>query len=174
MQRYWSARLANVLLLRHLENPSLSQSQQVHACRCQLPNDKLMSLGSCLVHWQGTSKAGVNAIRPKNHHAICSGIQVFHYSTPPPYIHTFHIILHRHQNQAVRAAGEEGGPEYVWEAIRDLKVQRVDHGIHSLEDEELVQYMVEHQLPITLCPLSNLHLKVRHSLSSPGALSMLG
>jgi adenosine deaminase len=39
-------------------------------------------------------------------------------------------------------------------------VERVDHGIHSLQDQQLVEYMVEHQLPVTLCPLSNLHLKV--------------
>jgi adenosine deaminase len=57
-------------------------------------------------------------------------------------------------------AGEEGGPEYVWDAIRALRVQRIDHGIRSLEDAELVQYLVDTRLPITLCPLSNLHLKV--------------
>lgn len=57
-------------------------------------------------------------------------------------------------------AGEEGGPELVWQAIRKLKVQRVDHGIHATEDPELVEYMEEHQLPITLCPISNLLLQV--------------
>jgi hypothetical protein len=57
-------------------------------------------------------------------------------------------------------AGEEGGPEYVWGAIRVLRVQRIDHGIRSLEDAELVQYMVDTRLPITLCPLSNLRLQV--------------
>lgn len=57
-------------------------------------------------------------------------------------------------------AGEEGGPDYVWGAIRVLGVERVDHGIRSIEDPELVAYMADNRLPITLCPLSNLHLQV--------------
>lgn len=60
----------------------------------------------------------------------------------------------------VAHAGEEGGPEYVWGAIRALRVQRIDHGIRSLEDAELVQYLADARLPITLCPLSNLRLQV--------------
>ncbi|KAF6249416.1 adenosine deaminase [Scenedesmus sp. NREL 46B-D3] len=60
----------------------------------------------------------------------------------------------------VAHAGEEGGPEYVWGAIRALHVQRIDHGIRSLEDPQLVRYMADTRLPITLCPLSNLHLQV--------------
>ena len=59
--------------------------------------------------------------------------------------------------------GEEGGPDYVWQAIKLLGVQRIDHGIRSLEDQELIAYMVEQQLPITLCPLSNLFLQVGSS-----------
>jgi adenosine deaminase len=50
----------------------------------------------------------------------------------------------------------------VWGAIRALRVQRIDHGIRSLEDAALVQYMADARLPITLCPLSNLRLQVRH------------
>jgi adenosine deaminase len=63
--------------------------------------------------------------------------------------------LHR-----VAHAGEEGGPDYVWAALRVLGVQRVDHGIRSIEDPELVSYMINKRVPITLCPLSNLALKV--------------
>ncbi|MFT4307608.1 MAG: adenosine deaminase [Microbacterium sp.] len=61
--------------------------------------------------------------------------------------------LHR-----VAHAGEEGGPEYVWEAIDLLGVERVDHGNRALEDAELVQVLRERELPLTVCPLSNLAL----------------
>ncbi|GBF93438.1 adenosine deaminase [Raphidocelis subcapitata] len=57
-------------------------------------------------------------------------------------------------------AGEEGGARYVWEAIRALRVERVDHGIRALEDPQLVAAMAAARLPITLCPLSNLRLQV--------------
>eukprot|EP00775_Hariotina_reticulata_P007145 gene7145-7360_t len=60
----------------------------------------------------------------------------------------------------VAHAGEEGGPEYVWEALKVLGVERVDHGIRTLEDTTLVQYMADNKVPITLCPLSNLRLQV--------------
>jgi adenosine deaminase len=60
----------------------------------------------------------------------------------------------------VAHAGEEGPAEYVWEAITLLKVSRVDHGNNSLDDENLVQELRKRKIPLTLCPLSNLKLKV--------------
>ena len=61
---------------------------------------------------------------------------------------------------AVAHAGEEGPAEYVWEALNLLKVSRIDHGNHSLDDENLVQELVRRKIPLTLCPLSNLKLRV--------------
>ncbi|MFQ4135364.1 adenosine deaminase [Nodosilinea sp. PGN35] len=60
----------------------------------------------------------------------------------------------------VAHAGEEGPPEYIWEAIRLLKVSRIDHGVRCVEDPALVEYLVEHQIPLTVCPLSNVKLCV--------------
>lgn len=60
----------------------------------------------------------------------------------------------------VAHAGEEGPAEYIWEALNLLKVSRVDHGNHSLDDEKLVKTLVELKMPLTVCPLSNLKLKV--------------
>ncbi|WP_151671800.1 adenosine deaminase [Nitrincola schmidtii] len=57
-------------------------------------------------------------------------------------------------------AGEEGPPEYVWQALDLLKVQRIDHGNRALEDSALVAWLVEEQIPLTMCPLSNLKLCV--------------
>ena len=60
----------------------------------------------------------------------------------------------------VAHAGEEGPPEYVWEALELLKVSRVDHGVRSLEDPKLVQHLAETKIPLTVCPLSNVRLRV--------------
>ncbi|MCZ4410340.1 adenosine deaminase [Cryomorphaceae bacterium 1068] len=57
-------------------------------------------------------------------------------------------------------AGEEGPAEYIWEALDLLNVVRVDHGNRCLDDEKLVERLVELQMPLTLCPLCNLQLKV--------------
>jgi adenine deaminase len=60
----------------------------------------------------------------------------------------------------VAHAGEEGPPEYVWEALDVLKVDRIDHGNRSLEDKRLVERLVKDGLTLTVCPLSNLKLCV--------------
>jgi adenosine deaminase len=60
----------------------------------------------------------------------------------------------------VAHAGEEGPAEYIWEALDVLNVVRVDHGNRCLDDEKLVERLVELQMPLTLCPLCNLQLKV--------------
>ncbi len=60
----------------------------------------------------------------------------------------------------VAHAGEEGPAEYIWEALDLLKVTRIDHGNRCLDDEKLVQRIANSQIPLTVCPLSNLELKV--------------
>jgi len=57
-------------------------------------------------------------------------------------------------------AGEEGPPAYVWEAIDILGVQRVDHGVRSIEDDALVARLARDRKPLTVCPLSNWRLQV--------------
>lgn len=60
----------------------------------------------------------------------------------------------------VAHAGEEGPAAYVWEALDLLKVSRIDHGNRALDDEKLVQELLKQKMPLTICPLSNLKLKV--------------
>lgn len=60
----------------------------------------------------------------------------------------------------VAHAGEEGPPEYVWQALDLLKVNRIDHGVRSEEDDVLLQRLIDEQMPLTVCPLSNLKLCV--------------
>ncbi len=60
----------------------------------------------------------------------------------------------------VAHAGEEGPPEYIWEALDLLNVSRIDHGVRCIEDERLVERLREEQVPLTVCPLSNVKLRV--------------
>ena len=62
-------------------------------------------------------------------------------------------------------AGEEGPPEYVREALDLLKVSRIDHGIAAARDPDLVAELARRDIPLTVCPLSNLRLKVVADLS---------
>jgi len=64
----------------------------------------------------------------------------------------------------VAHAGEEGPPEYIWEALDLLKVERIDHGVRAIEDAKLVARLVDEQMPLTVCPLSNLKLRVFNTL----------
>ena len=64
----------------------------------------------------------------------------------------------------VAHAGEEGPPAYIWEALDALQVRRIDHGVRCLEDDRLVDRLVAEQVPLTVCPLSNVKLRVFPSL----------
>lgn len=64
----------------------------------------------------------------------------------------------------VAHAGEEGPPQYIWEALDLLAVDRIDHGVRCVEDEDLMQRLIEEQVPLTVCPLSNIKLCVFHRM----------
>lgn len=70
-------------------------------------------------------------------------------------------------------AGEEGPPEYVYEALDLLKVDRIDHGNRSLEDDALVERLVKEEMFLTVCPLSNLKLCVVDDLKNHPLKTML-
>ncbi len=73
----------------------------------------------------------------------------------------------------VAHAGEEGPAEYVWEALNLLDVSRIDHGNNSLSDENLVKELVTRKIPLTVCPLSNLKLKVVSNMNDHPIKKML-
>ncbi len=76
--------------------------------------------------------------------------------------------------KTVAHAGEEGPPEYIWEALDLLKIDRMDHGNRSLEDEALVKNLRDNQMALTVCPLSNLALCVIDKLEDHPLKKMLG
>src|SRR2546425_744548 len=64
----------------------------------------------------------------------------------------------------VAHAGEEGPPEYVWQALDTLGVSRIDHGVRAIEDAALVERLRAERVPLTVCPLSNVKLRVFDSI----------
>ncbi|MDK2981595.1 MAG: adenine deaminase [Chloroflexota bacterium] len=75
--------------------------------------------------------------------------------------------------RSVAHAGEEGPAEYVWEALRLLGSQRIDHGVRSVEDPELLQYLKDKHIPLTVCPLSNVKLCVFPSMKEHNIKQLL-
>lgn len=75
----------------------------------------------------------------------------------------FQAVFARARNEGlltVAHAGEEGPPDYIWQALDLLKVKRVDHGVRSLEDARLMERLRTERIPLTVCPLSNIKLCV--------------
>lgn len=75
--------------------------------------------------------------------------------------------------RTVAHAGEEGPPEYVWQALDVLGAERIDHGVRSIEDPALVARLVRDGVPLTVCPLSNVRLKVVERLEDHPLARML-
>lgn len=73
----------------------------------------------------------------------------------------------------VAHAGEEGPPNFVREALDLLGAERIDHGVRSLEDHALVQHLVAERVPLTVCPLSNVRLRVVDRLADHPLKTML-
>ena len=73
----------------------------------------------------------------------------------------------------VAHAGEEGPSEYIWEALNFLKVKRIDHGVKCLDDKKLTEKLAAEQIPLTVCPLSNVKLCVYKKLRNHNLKIML-
>jgi adenine deaminase len=97
---------------------------------------------------------------PYKKHIAAVGLDSSEVGHPPS---KFALVFARAREQGfltVAHAGEEGPPQYVYEALDILKVSRVDHGVRSEEDPALLARLVSEQMPLTVCPLSNVKLRV--------------
>lgn len=101
---------------------------------------------------------------PYREHFIGVGLDSSEVGHPPS---KFSRVFARCRELGLRIvahAGEEGPPAYIWEALKDLKVERIDHGVRCLEDPALVAELARRRVPLTVCPLSNLKLCVVNDL----------
>lgn len=79
---------------------------------------------------------------------------------PPKKFKNVFAMAKAANKKVVAHAGEEGPPEYIWEALDILQIDRLDHGNRALEDSHLVNRLVEQEIILTVCPLSNDKLQV--------------
>jgi adenosine deaminase len=91
---------------------------------------------------------------------------------PSKFIKVFEASA-KHGYKLVAHAGEEGPADYIWEALDLLKVVRIDHGNRCLDDERLIQRLLDQNIPLTLCPLSNIALKVIQKMEDHPVAKML-
>src|ERR1700759_5536156 len=75
--------------------------------------------------------------------------------------------------RAVAHAGEEGPPDYIWQALDLLGAERIDHGVRCLEDRRLVERLEADRIPLTVCPFSNVKLRVVDTLEQHPLAQML-
>ncbi|WP_018274573.1 adenosine deaminase [Teredinibacter turnerae] len=70
-------------------------------------------------------------------------------------------------------AGEEGPPAFIWGSLQVMNVTRIDHGVRCLEDPTLVDYLREHQIALTVCPLSNIRLCVFNTMADHNIVELM-
>ena len=104
--------------------------------------------------------ATLAAALPLRHHLLGVGLDSGEAGNPPGAFADVFARARAEGLHAVAHAGEEGPADYVWEALDRLGVERIDHGVRALEDPQLIERLVSDRVPLTLCPLSNVALKV--------------
>jgi len=97
---------------------------------------------------------------PYKEHFVAVGLDSSERGHPPSKFARVFERARREGLLAVAHAGEEGPPEYIYEALDVLKVRRIDHGVRCEEDPALVQRLAHERMPLTVCPLSNVKLRV--------------
>ncbi len=117
--------------------------------------------------------ATLEAALPYREHFIGVGLDSSELGHPPEKFERVFARCRELGLKVVAHAGEEGPPEYMWQAIDLLKVQRIDHGVAALQDPLLMAELAHTRLPLTVCPLSNLKLCVVNDLRDHGLKTML-
>jgi adenosine deaminase len=105
-------------------------------------------------------------ILPHRHAVAAIGLDSSEAGHPPTKFREVFARASQAGLPAVAHAGEEGPPAYIHEALDILNVRRIDHGVRCEEDDELMERLARERVPLTMCPLSNLRLRVFDSLGS--------
>ena len=117
--------------------------------------------------------ATLEAALPLREHFIGVGLDSSELGHPPEKFQRVFARCRELGLHLVAHAGEEGPPEYMWQAIDLLKVQRIDHGVAALQDPLLMAELAHTRMPLTVCPLSNLKLCVVKDLRDHPLKKML-
>jgi adenine deaminase len=109
--------------------------------------------------------ATLEAALPYREHFIGVGLDSSEVGHPPEKFQRVFARCRELGLSIVAHAGEEGPPDYIWQALQLLQAERIDHGVRCLEDPVLVAELARRRTPLTVCPLSNLKLCVVPTLA---------
>lgn len=101
------------------------------------------------------------------------GLDSSEIGNPPKKFKKVFALAKEYGFKLVAHAGEEAGSDYIWGAIKHLNIDRVDHGIQCENDDPLLLYLIQKQIPLTVCPLSNTSLKAVNSMTEHNILRLL-
>ena len=104
---------------------------------------------------------------------IAVGLDSAERNHPPKLFTSVFDKAREHGLLTVAHAGEEGPADYIIQALGALKVLRIDHGVRCMDDEALLQRLLKRQIPLTICPLSNLKLLVFKTMANHPIKQML-
>lgn len=104
---------------------------------------------------------------------IAIGLASSEVGNPPEKFKNLYAKAREQGYLAVAHAGEEGPPEFIWNSLKQLKVERIDHGVRCMEDKQLIESLKDLAVPLTVCPLSNIRLCVFNSIDRHNILDML-
>jgi adenine deaminase len=121
-------------------------------------DDAMKTLDAALAHRDAISGVGLDSAEVGN---------------PPERFTAVYERARREGFFAVAHAGEEGPPEYIWQALDLLQVSRIDHGVRAIEDDALMERLVDDQVPLTVCPLSNVKLRVFDTIADHDLAQLL-
>ena len=121
----------------------------------------------CFIRHLGNdiAKKDLDLMLPYKDKILAIGLSAVEVGFPPSLFKDTFARVHDAGIHVIAHAGEEAPAEYIWSAIKDIKVERIDHGIRCLEDEKLIEYLQDTQLPLTVCPQSNVALKIFENMS---------
>jgi adenosine deaminase len=129
----------------------------------------------CFLRDRGPEKAmqTLHAALPYREHFIGVGLVSTEIGYPPELFRDVFGAAAAEGLHRVAHAGEEAGPDYVWQALDLLGAERIDHGIRAMEDSNLICRLRDDQVPLTVCPLSNVALRAVGSLAEHVLPAML-
>jgi adenosine deaminase len=129
----------------------------------------------CFLRDQPAEDAMVTLEQALPHHELIAGVGLDSAEVANPPVKFAEVFTRAvaHGFRVVAHAGEEGPPEYIWQALDVLGAERIDHGVRCLEDPRLVARLASEQIPLTVCPLSNVKLRVVDRLEHHPLAQML-
>ena len=111
---------------------------------------------------------------PYKNRIIAVGLDSAELGNPPSKFREVFDLARGEGFLTVAHAGEEGPAGYIWEALDLLQVSRVDHGVKCQQDEILMRRLIDEQTPLTVCPLSNIKLRIFDKMEDHNFKYLLG